>query len=408
MRHGHAAAVALLTCWTSSTSCSGPGPAHPPPIPHPPSWCDYVASLVDLPRDHLECEHNPGYYTLGYFGPKDDSTKFTYAFYLPTPAPDGLAEAVKPGPPDVLRDYTASTSMTADLGLDVGGLPGAVSRWVPKIKFAKKTGGSLKLTVKLANVEYHSIAQVLPAVDSAIRKGVGGVAGSEGCTRLEELRARLCLVDWRASDTVLTATPVIDVTTDDKSSLEIDATALQGLGTAYSTEQKAADHIVLTSKSPLGLAVLWRSWCDDMLCKTAAPKCPAPPPPPAPPAPPPQPATPAPPPQPATCSGTMLQLPEARAYKITETSFDGGRAYRTTLVQRTSSGDAQIDTLPFNGSADRTVNGPAQVFVCSTNREGGAGGCAFQCTGSHPSFHFTYPAGDGFGDKHADLTITPQ
>jgi hypothetical protein len=119
--------------------------------------------------------------------------------------------------------------------------------------------------------------------------------------------------------------------------------------------------------------------------------------------------TPAPaPPAAATCSGSRLRLPESRAYRITDRGFDGGGAYSTALLQHTGAGDAQIDTLPFNGPKDRTVSGPAEVFVCSTNKKGGAGGCNFQCTGAHPSFHLTYPKGDGFGDKHADLEITPQ
>jgi hypothetical protein len=111
-----------------------------------------------------------------------------------------------------------------------------------------------------------------------------------------------------------------------------------------------------------------------------------------------------PPPQKATCNGSVLHLPEGRAYKLTENGFEGGGAYRTTLLFK----DAQVDTLPFNGSKDRTVTGPGDVKVCSQNQKGGAGGCGFACVGADPEFRFTYPAGDGFGDKSATIRVTPQ
>lgn len=365
--------------------------------PKPMEWCEFVRSVITLPSN-VACQDPPGYFGVGFVGPKSNPIENDFDYFLPTPRPQGFEPHIEYGLSSIGRRYEVDTTTDAEGGLQLSFLPASFARWLPDVKVRTSSTTGIHMRVSLANVTYTREQSTMFAARDAITSGIAGNEGSPGCQKLLDLFGLLCTPGNQTSQGIIVAQPIIDLSTNDGSELDADAGLASLAKVAFTKKHTARDHVTLTADVPLGIGVLWTTYDASNICKGAVPTCPKPPPPL-----PPQP----PPPSPARCNSTKISLPDARGYRVTQTSFDGGGAFRTTLVQSSGGRDAQVDTLPFNGGTDRTVSGPAEIFVCSQNYSGGAAGCSFQCTGVAPNFHMTYPMGDGVRDRHADFTVSP-
>jgi len=367
--------------------CPRPPTGQQPPVDRNPSdWCGVVES-IGLP-DGMECQSSPGYYTLGLFG-STRKNENSFDYYLSGLSVRGFEPTITDGPTKKSRSYTATLKVDANGSLDLTTLPVGVANWFPKVRLAGTKATNVAVDVSLTGIKYHQFHNTLRALEDAIG---AQVEGSEECSRLTTFWADLCAENVVASVEVTAATPLITIKSEDNSTLDIEGSVSSALGAEYKTAKTATDTATLESDKPLAVAVHWEKYSDTKRCRTdPAPKC-----------------KPAPvPPKDASCNGSRIKLPESRAYRITDKGFSGGGRHRTALL--VSPPDSEVDTLPFDGSrgADRTVQGPAEIFICSKDTASDTGGCGWTCTGSGFDFTFTIPGGSVAGDGKAPLHITP-
>jgi hypothetical protein len=345
-------------------------------------WCAMVNSIGSLPPGS-ECLNAPGYYSAGYFGPQERRDENSFDYYLQGLDVRGFTPTTSDGP-DAKLTYTVTLSVDAGGGLDLTKLPTSVAKWFPTVKLSKTSASSVDVTISPKDTKYKSFHQTMRALSDSIKDATDG---TPACTRLASFWTDLCKPNTVASVSITTAVPVITLTSHDNKDFSIEG-GVSAVGDAhYKTDKKSGTEASLTSDKELSVAAVWEKYSDGDSCRGAMPHCKAP--------------TPAP-----SCNGNVIKLPESRVYRITDTGFDGGGRYRTALLARPP--DKEVDTLPFNNSKDRIVQGPAELFVCSKDRASDTGGCSWTCSGANWDYQFSISKGDGMGEGRAPLHITPQ
>jgi hypothetical protein len=256
----------LLVCAVLLAGC--PKPPKPPTVDASRAdWCKSLTA-VGIPTE-MECQQAPGYYTLGLFGKGAGRSDNSFAFYIPNPPPQGLAQHDDSGPSLASFNYDAKATLDAGGGLDLSKLPTGVSKWLPSIKATNASKEEVTLKITVRDWHYFSLRDTIAALDSAIRQS----KDKEACGKMATLRSKLCEDETQASVQVLSAIPVITIKSSKTSNLEIGATVSSVLGAQYTVTKSASGDAELVSDKPLALAVRWKKYSEDS-CSATAPTCP--------------------------------------------------------------------------------------------------------------------------------------